>query len=282
MAKENDDPLAEPERDPWFNPYRYAKSDRATIVLGGLIYKFEEADDRERKRKKKDKDTLWKIGYALLADLAYHYLRGSPGSGLVVTRTKTDLSRHTRYKAPFLTRTFPDVLDGFEKQAYLKQQKALYSSLRWKSKSTTIKAGPALIALINENGFGFDDFALSEDEEVIILKRPKANYWDEGGLQDYPETVRTKRLRAEVQAVNSWLEAADIAFDAAVYNQPVDPRARRLFRRFAQGRFDSGGRLFRGFWQHLPKETRFAGITIVFPFNLVIWRFSQALRASVF
>ena len=47
-----------------------------------------------------------------------------------------------------------------------------------KSKRTTIKAGEGLIALVREHGIGFDDLALSEEEEVIILKRKKIGYDD--------------------------------------------------------------------------------------------------------
>ena len=266
MTKQNegDDPLAEPERDPWFNPYRYTASDRATIVLGGVLHRYEKTEGRERNRKIDDRETFWKVGYALLADLSYHYLRGSPGTGLVVTRTKGAFAKRkrTRYDPPFLTRTFPKFLDDFAEHGYLTQTKGVYSGLPGKSKRTTIKAGPALVALINENGFGFDDFGLSEDEEVIILKRPKADYWDEGGLQDYEDTPLTKRFRAQVKAINSWLAAADISFDPEAHDQPVDPRARRLFRYFAEGQFEKGGRLFRGFWENLPKAARLSGITI--------------------
>ena len=39
-------------------------------------------------------------------------------------------------------------------------------------------------------------------------------------------------------------------------------RARRLFRYFANADFESGGRLFRGFWQILPKRAQLLGLTI--------------------
>jgi hypothetical protein len=35
-----------------------------------------------------------------------------------------------------------------------------------------------------------------------------------------------------------------------------------LFRYFARGDFESGGRLFRGFWENLPKRARLLGLTI--------------------
>ena len=62
--------------------------------------------------------------------------------------------------------------------------------------------------------------------------------------------------------LNSWLEDADIGFD------PRLTTARSMFERDGyigislKGDFKSGGRLFRGFWQTLPKRARLLGISI--------------------
>ncbi len=42
----------------------------------------------------------------------------------------------------------------------------------------------------------------------------------------------------------------------------MDIRTRQLRRQFTLGRFDSGGRLFGGFWENLPKPVRLKGIRI--------------------
>ena len=70
------------------------------------------------------------------------------------------------------------------------------------------------------------------------------------------------RLRAEVRELNAWLEDADITFEPFAHIRPVDVRARRLFRYFANADFKSGGRLFRGFWENLPKRARLLGLSI--------------------
>ena len=166
---------------------------------------------------------------------------------------------------PVLTHSFPKLLDALAapKLGYLEQHIGVYSGLRWKSKHTTIRAGTALIALIEKHKVTLEDYKLDDDEEVIILKRPKANgYDDQGGFEEYEDTPATRRMRDEVFALNSWLERSDIRFDPKVYPTIVDVRARRLFRYFANGRFDNGGRLFRGFWENLPKLVRLQGITI--------------------
>ena len=90
---------------------------------------------------------------------------------------------------------------------------------------------------MREHGIAFDDLAVSEDEEVIILKRKKTSYDDDGGRIEYDDTTVTVKLRNQVRALNSWLEAADVCFQASAHDQPVDVRARRLFRYFAEESF---------------------------------------------
>ena len=250
------------ERDPWFNPYRSTASWKAAIALGDMLYGFEQRENRKRARKPKDKQWLWDIGYPLLADLAYHYLNGSPGNGLVVARAKSKLGKHSRYYPPYFTRSFPKLLDDFEGAGYLEQKTGVFSGLPGKSTRTTIRAGAKLIDAIKKHQITFDDLAVSAAEEVIILKRAKKGYWDEGGQIEYKDTPVTERLRDEVRWLNAWLESADIAFEPFAYSRPVDVRARRLFRYFANANFKSGGRLFRGFWENLPKRARLLGLLI--------------------
>jgi hypothetical protein len=93
---------------------------------------------------------------------------------------------------------------------------------------------------------------------------PKRGHFDEGERIDYEDNATTRRYRDELRAINEWLAKADIQFDAAAaeYDQPVDVRARRLYRSFTMGRFDCGGRLFGGFWENLPKPVRLRGLSI--------------------
>jgi hypothetical protein len=132
-----------------------------------------------------------------------------------------------------------------------------------KHRLTTVKAGPKLIELIKERGVTLEDIEAGSGEEIIVLKRFKRGYWDGGARIEYRDTPTTTRFRDELRAVNTWLEKANIRFDAAAagYDQPVNVHARRLYRHFT-GRFDLGGRLFNGFWQTLPKDVRVNGIRI--------------------
>ena len=137
-----------------------------------------------------------------------------------------------------------------------------YSGFPGQSKRTTVKAGPKLIELIEEHKVTFEDLKASDAEEVIILKRSRRGHWDEGERINYRDTATTHRFRNDLRAINAWLAKADISFDAAAYDRPVDVQARMLFRSFTRERFDSGGRLFGGFWETMPKPVRLAGISI--------------------
>jgi hypothetical protein len=94
--------------------------------------------------------------------------------------------------------------------------------------------------------------------------KDKADYWDDGGLEEYEDTPATHGYRAEIKILNDWVAESDIALDEAVldHHKIIDPNERRLRRIFTRGRFDSGGRLFGGFWQDLTKNQRREGLII--------------------
>ena len=255
-------PGSEREPDPWFNPYRSPASERALNIVGDVLNDLEKRETRTRARKTKDRQWLWQVGHALVADLAYHHLNRSPGSGLVVPRAKRELGK----TQPLPSAVFHAKLSRrssihLERRGYLRQKKGAYSGMPGRSRRTTIRAGDQLIALIEKHQVTFADLQVKEVEEVIILKRAKRNHWDQGEKISYSDTAVTRRLRAEVREVNAWLERADIMFEPFAHDRPVDIRARRLYRYFA-GDFESGGRLFKGFWQNLPKRARLLGLLI--------------------
>jgi hypothetical protein len=255
--REND-----PEHDPWFNPYRFPRTERAWELVHAVLDDYEAKEKRVRARAAKDQHWLREILPALVCDLSYDHLRGCPGTGLVVVRAKRELGKKSRYYPPLFTRSFPKLLNGLERLHHLQQRKGSYSHIPGQSKRTTIRAGSALIALIEKHQISFEDFALSDAEEVIILKRAKTGHWDEGERIEYDDTPTSIRFRKQLLAINAWLAQADLEFRSATYDKPVDARERRLFRYFANANFESGGRLFRGFWENLPKRVRLEGILI--------------------
>jgi hypothetical protein len=87
---------------------------------------------------------------------------------------------------------------------------------------------------------------------VIILKSGREDYWDEKELLQYPETNDTRKLREQVERLNTWLASADIRCTA----HHIDSNYRRMRRIFNNSSFEQGGRLFGGFWQPLSKADR--------------------------
>ena len=74
-------------------PIGIQQANAPVMVVGEVLYDFEQQENRKRARTTKDRQWLWQVGHALLADLAYHYLNGSPGNGLVVRRAKSELGK---------------------------------------------------------------------------------------------------------------------------------------------------------------------------------------------
>jgi hypothetical protein len=253
----------EPERDPWFNPHLSpGGSTRAHEVVIPVV-KAVEQYERKRALRSKDRHTLYRVLIPLTANLIQHYLNGSPGQGIPVPRSNKALGKKGNRYLPFsFPRSFPKMLDALSELGFADEIVGKYSGMPGKSKRTTVKAGAKLIALIEEHKVALEDLSGADAEEVIILKRAKRGRWDEGERLDYRDTATTRHFRNELNEINAWLTKADISFDATAYDRPVNIQARKLFRIFTRGRFDSGGRLFGGFWENLPKPVRLRGIRI--------------------
>ena len=256
------------EHDLWFNPHlgpNTASTDsstRAHAVIGVPLLAVRE-HDRRRALTGKNLDTFYRVMIAVLSNLVVHHLRGSPGNGVPVPLSKKVLGKKgDRYNPLTFPRSFPTKLRALRNLGFAEATLGKYSGFPGQSKRTTIKAGPKLIALTDEHKVALGDFSGHYDEEVIILRRPKRGYGDEGERIDYEDNPTTQRFRKELRAINEWLDQADITFDPAAFDKPVNVQARRLRRQFTLGRFDRGGRLFGGFWINLSKPVRLQGIRI--------------------
>ena len=254
--------------DPWFNPHlgpnttSESSSRRAHAVIGVPLLAVK-THKRERALSGRSLTTFYTVMIKLLANLMHHYLSGNMGNGIPVPRSNKELGKKgDRYQPFSFPRSFPKMLDALSELGFAKVTLGKYSGFPGQSKRTTVRAGPKLVALIEEHKVTLDDLSGRYDEEVIILSRPKRGYKDEGERIDYKDTAATERFRKELRAINEWLDRADISFDAAAHEKPVNVRARQLRRQFTLGRFDRGGRLFGGYWQNLPKPVRLKGIRI--------------------
>jgi hypothetical protein len=248
-------------QDTWFNPYRLPKSERAWAIVRdvvGQVQSFEQHFGlRERGRRQTDQERFEASIAAIIADLTHFHLSGAPG-GLVITRSKTVLGRRSRYRPPVYNRTMPDILDRLAtpSMAFIEQSKGRQLSFDGPPRRTTIRPAPRLIRRIEEHGLTFQDLTVSADGELIHLKGTRRGWWDEADLIDYEETETTVRYREEMRVINTWFAAADLSFDHSAFPElKVDVSERRLRRVFTRGSFESGGRLFGGFWQPLRKAS---------------------------
>lgn len=264
---EDDDTL----RDRPFNAYRFAASDEAKAIVAeaiGLLSTYERRfNTRKNKRRPEDQKTFEMTVDAVLSDLLYHHFTEFEG-GVYVTRSNQVLGTRSRYRPRVYSKALPKILDLMAKpeMALIQQQLGKQQQIG-RSRSTVIAPGAKLLSCIDEHDLSLDDLDEHPHSETIILKRPKDDddYWDEGGLQEYEDTEHTERLRCEMDEINHWLASANLGFDhgaALGFGYEIDIQSRRLRRIFTRGRFDSGGRLFGGFWQELGKGVRRAALFI--------------------
>lgn len=257
-------------RDRPFNAQRFAASDEAREIVAEAITLALNCEDhfklRKSRRRAKDRAIFDLTVDALLSDLMQHHTLEYP-KGIYVRRSNKVLGIKSRYRPAAYGKQFPKILDLLARPEldYVRQEIA--PATEGYGKSTVIMPGGQLLRRMEQHGI--DETHLDEHphSETILLKRTKDedNFWDEGGLEEYEDTELTHRYRAELEDINRWLAAADLRFDHAAVHTPVEPfdiRARRLRRIFTRGRFDSGGRLFGGFWQALRKAERRQGLWI--------------------
>jgi len=249
---------AEEAPDWWFD-WSLMPNLKAVVVYQAM----KDAVDASRKRAPKKHDHLWKTYVALFANVARHYLARTSAKGIAVPRGKRFLARVTRYEPQVFPSSFPIILDRMEHLGFLKQTKGTYSGLRQRSRRTVISAGPALIKMIDEAGLKLTDISSPRPVELIVLNSAPKDHWDEPVRVDYKDTPTTRKYRKELQEINEWLVGADIAFSPPEgFETPVDVSQRRMTRRFSQGSFQCGGRLYGAFWETLRKDARRTGLRI--------------------
>ncbi|MBU4566376.1 MAG: hypothetical protein KMY53_03450 [Desulfarculus sp.] len=257
-------------RDRPFNPHRRPRTDKARAIVADITNQFQNFERhhglRKRSRRQVDQETSETQMSAIVCDLMHRVLT-KPDGWVAVPLSKEVLGRKDRYKSPVMRETLPVLLEHLAtpEMNFIELSKgyAAYSNHFGPGRQTTIRAGKRLLSRVREHGVELSDLKLSPDGEVIILKRPKDNYWDGGGKVDYTDDDTTNAYRREVADINQWLAQADITFDEYYEGEKVvDYTDRHLERVFNNSSFEQGGRLFGGFWQRLHKDVRRAGISI--------------------
>jgi hypothetical protein len=255
-------------RDSHFNPWRMPRTEKSKAVVAEVLQQLQAYEDRhqlrQRRRRKADQETFEATVSAIISDLAYHHLMERE-AGVYITRSNRYLGSKSRYRPSAYGKTLPDILDRLGSPELAVLDMELGTDCPFGSPlETSIRAGRRLLALVQEHGLQPEDLGLDRAQEVIQLKRSKLGGWDKGDFAEYEDTPETIRYREQMRAINAWLESAVIEFDEYYWpgGRPVDTLDRRLRRVFTQGSFDSGGRLFGGFWQSLGKEARRKGLFI--------------------
>jgi hypothetical protein len=252
--------------DRFFDGWRTAKTETAKALVAEVIADaeaYEQAHQpRKRRRKAAAQRTLETVIQAVILDLTHAYLMADERP-CAIPRSKRVLDARDQYKSPALTGTLPDVLDILQASGWLCQELGERKAFQ-QDKRTTISPTSRLCQAIQNQGLTLSDIGRCKTEEVVILKSLKVDYWDKGEYVAYTNNDETVRIRQQLQTINDWLDQAHIEFDHSALERDisVDSSDTRLRRYFSRCAFQSGGRLFGGFWQRLSENERLNGILI--------------------
>ncbi|KLK90972.1 hypothetical protein AA309_22565 [Microvirga vignae] len=258
----------EQDEDRFFDPWRIPRSEGTKTLICKIIGNVQVYEEyynlRQRKRRRKDQETHEATVSAVMCDLMHAVLMQDQ-RGIAIPRSNQVLGRGDRYQAPAENRQLPYVLDALGSNAleWLVEERG-YINHFGRNQRTLIKPTQRLVDNMKEFEVELRGLGRCKTEEVIILKAEKEDYWDKGAYLPYDDTALTNRYREEMRIINSWLAGASIEFDEAALerDRPIDTGNLTLRRYFSQGSFESGGRLFGGFWQGLSEEERLEGLII--------------------
>jgi hypothetical protein len=213
---------------------------------------------RKRARKKVDQEIFQQTVYCIISNLVLSAF-GNPDSGVRITRSHSQLGTKDRYRTPVLGKTFPTVIDLMTKPEmdFLVQDKAEISTSSDRQQ-TIIYPSDRIRIRLSEHNLHPEDFGPGEFPEVIIFKSKKGGFFEKSGVQQYEDTALTNKMRSEVDKINDWLMKMDIDMALDDPTSDINTNNRKLRRYFTRGdlNFNSGGRLFGGFWLEMSKKLR--------------------------
>ncbi|WP_339744163.1 hypothetical protein [uncultured Maricaulis sp.] len=212
---------------------------------------------KARRRQQRHESAFEAAVSAIVANATQAALR-SDSTPIHVSRSKVHLERRDRYRQEGETGAFPQRLDELHEAGWIVQVIAPPSTAEQRN-SSTITAGPVLLAHLREPDFQAAAFHQAPVGEVIILKSVKRR--QKRSIIDYVDTPQTHSLREEVTRINHALLQADISVTPECADT-VDVGHRRLVRSFIDEGFDHGGRFGGGFWVPMSKTDRFAHLRI--------------------
>lgn len=270
-------------RDRAFNPWRIPSGKPSHQLLSSvlrILSDHEKVKPRLRKRRAQDQQRYERLVSAVIMDVTYNHVSDEPGQ-IRISRSGRVLNWRSRYTPDFYTqKTLPGVLDSMKETQLIRETKGQPGRRPEFAKythQTTIAASERLAVMVEQCGVTVQDISSDyEGQEIVILKGDKKS--DEegdddeddegpGNLIDYQDTNQTNDYRDEVKKINAHIAEAEITLFGysglpSEVVRRVDLRARYLRRYFTMGSFESGGRLFGGFWQQMSKEHRKAALLI--------------------
>lgn len=252
--------------DQHFNPDRAACTPAAKSLVDevtGMLLVYEAYKGlRKRQRREIDMKTFRATVEAIVCNLMHAELT-QPGVPVCVPLSKQVLGRTGRYGSKVLNKGLPHVLKIMEapEMGFVSLDRA--DPARFFGRRSTIRPGTSLLRKAARRNLTVGDFTRREAGELIILKGPKEDRRKSPPKINYEDTPQIVEYRRQVAAINEFIAAADIEFDAAAAGcKAVDTGDRQLRRVFNNGTFDQGGRLYGGFWQGITKKQRAEGLSI--------------------
>ena len=252
------------ERDRPFNAYRFAASDNAKGIVAEairLLLNYEAHFKlRKNKRRPRDQETFDLTVDAILSDLMHHHLAGYPAAS--TSRAPIRCSARRAVPATGHSKVFPvhprshgEAGDG------LCRTGRSHLRVRRLRRSTVIRPGSRFCRASRSIEIGLDDLDEHPHGETIILKRVKDRRTTGTKAGSSSTTTRPRQTVTGRSSTRSTSGSPRPTSGSTPEGHPmathaIDIRDRRLRRVFTQGRFDSGGRLFGGFWQNLRKQER--------------------------
>lgn len=245
--------------DSFLDPYLRPASENMRQIVRYAIADVQSTETRKRRRTAAAQKIFEETVSALLCATAAHHLSGKAGA-LVTTRANNKLSSESRYKPIIHSAQYRHILDHLAVPGGGWMDQTIgYRTSASNAPATTIKASDRLRAYLRFHQVTRDDIKRVRGGEPIILKSSADDETRDKDLVEYDDTEVTRAYREEVEALNAFLEEADIE---AWGVDGVDDRERTLRRIFNNGSFEQGGRLFGGFWEAIGKDTRLEGIEI--------------------
>jgi hypothetical protein len=258
--------------DEWLIPFPGSSLD---YLATNIKARVEEIEDRTRRRKRVDEERFDQLVRTVVANLAKEIAAPSKGNGWIGTRFVTGRTKAlSRYDCPAFGAPWNVLAVNLETMGLIERRDGEIPTKGWRGNAPSIRATEQLEEMVVEIRHDLR-FARREDEPLIFLGSTQRV----GGRQtvkvrqrhDFKETSQTLALADQVRRVNAMIAGADIAEaqdDGTLRRLWSGERGLSLRRNFtiahddvlagglAGYRFDSGGRLFGGFWQTMPKIER--------------------------